>query len=319
MASMLGLALRDTGLGLRDLTSLVRCADDAGYSSVWAPEVGSRDALFLAGLYGSITHNVTVGTGVVPLYSRKVVSLALSVAAAAEASDGRFILGLGTGHRFSTEAWYEARWHNPRDRLRDTVEVLRAILAGQRVEHTGTLSVNGFHLGSTPPHVPIYIGALTPSSLRLAGQIADGVILNWLPPEACEKSALLVREAAADAGRSVRVLAYVRTAVVEDPDEDHDARTALREQTYAYLSLPAYAGSARKAGLGREVDAMSSGNEHATAELVDALCAWGDSASVASKLGEFREAGLDEVVVYPVPFGDDPAGSVLQTIRSVKL
>src|SRR5438132_4624279 len=113
---MLGLALRDTGLSLRDLTALARCADDAGYATVWAPEVGSRDAIFLAGMYGSATNNIGVGTGVVPVFARKIVSLALSVAAAAEASDGRFILGLGAGHKFATEAWYEARWHNPRER-----------------------------------------------------------------------------------------------------------------------------------------------------------------------------------------------------------
>src|SRR5438132_1024619 len=202
---MLGLALRDTGLSLRDLTALARCADDLGYNAIWAPEVGSRDAIFLAGVYGSATNNVTVGTGVVPVYSRKIVSLALSVAAAAEASEGRFVLGIGAGHRFATEAWYEARWHNPRERMRDTVHVLRAILSGERVEHAGDLAVNGFHLGTTPPFVPIYFAALTPSTLRLAGEIADGVILNWLPPEGVEKASLLVREAAADAGRTVKV------------------------------------------------------------------------------------------------------------------
>jgi len=315
---MLGLALRDTGLALRDLTALARCADDIGYASLWAPEVGSRDAIFLAGAYGSATHTISVGTGVVPVYSRKIVSLALSVAVAAEASEGRFILGIGAGHRFATEAWYESRWHNPRDRMRDTVQVLRAILTGERVEHAGELAVNGFHLGTTPPFVPVYLAALTPSSLRLAGEIADGVILNWLPPEGVEKAALLAREAAADAGRTVRVIAYVRTAVIEDPAEEHDARTALHEQAYAYLSLPSYANSVRKVGLGRELDAMASGHEKAVDALVGSLCASGDAAAVAKKLAEYRDAGLDEVVVYPVPFGDDPAESVLQTIRGAK-
>jgi alkanesulfonate monooxygenase SsuD/methylene tetrahydromethanopterin reductase-like flavin-dependent oxidoreductase (luciferase family) len=315
---MLGLALRDTGLSLRDLTALARCADDLGYSSIWAPEAGSRDAIFLAGLYGTHTRRASVGTGVVPVYSRKIVSLALSVAAAAEASEGRFILGLGAGHRFATEAWYEARWHNPRERMRDTTEVLRSILAGERVSHNGELSVNGFHLGATPPPVPIYFAALTPLTLRLAGEIADGVILNWLPPDGAEKASLLVREAAADAGRSVGVSAYVRTAVVTDPALEHDANIALREQTYAYLSLPAYANSVRKVGLGRELDGMTSGHEKSLAALVDALCASGERDAVRAKLDEYREAGLDEVIVYPVPFGDAPTESVLETIRSAQ-
>jgi alkanesulfonate monooxygenase SsuD/methylene tetrahydromethanopterin reductase-like flavin-dependent oxidoreductase (luciferase family) len=127
-----------------------------------------------------------------------------------------------------------------------------------------------------------------------------------------------VREAAADAGRTVTVAAYVRTAVVEDPAEEHDARVALHEQTYAYLSLPTYANSVRKVGYGRELDAMAGGHEKAVDTLVDALCAWGQRDTVVEKLGAYREAGLDQVVVYPVPFSDDPAESVLQTIRGAK-
>jgi 5,10-methylenetetrahydromethanopterin reductase len=313
---MLGVAFRDTGLHIRDLVALARAADDAGYSSIWAPEVGSRDAIVLCGLYGQATKKASVGTGVVPIYSRNATTLALSCAAAAEASDGRFILGLGAGHRFTAEAWYEGHWHKPRTRMRELVDVVRRILSGERVTHNGLLHVNGFHLGSTPPAVPIYLGALTPPSLRLAGEIADGVILNWLPPEGIEKAALLAREAAADAGRKIRVIAYVRTAVVDDPNDVHDARVALREQTYAYLTLPTYANSVRQVGFAKELDDMAAGNEHAVDNLVDALCAGGDTASVRQKLIDYREAGVDSVIVYPVPFGDQGAESILHTIRS---
>src|SRR5581483_8799371 len=178
---MYGVALRDTGLHLRDLLALVRAADDAGYSSIWAPEVGSRDAIVLASLYGSVSKHATVGTGVVPIYSRNVAALALSAAAAADASDGRFILGLGAGHQFPTEMWHEAKWEHPRVRMREMIEVLREIFAGERVTHDGAVKLIGFHLGSTPPQIPIYMAALSPASLRLAGEVADGVILNWLP------------------------------------------------------------------------------------------------------------------------------------------
>jgi len=313
---MFGVALRDTGLHLRDLLALVRAADDAGYSSIWAPEVGSRDAIVLAALYGSVTKRATVGTGVVPVYSRNVAALSLSAAAAADASDGRFILGLGAGHQFPAEMWYEAKWDKPRTRMREMIEVLRAIFAGERVTRNGGVKLNGFHLGSTPPAVPIYLAALSPATLRLAGEVADGVILNWLPPEGIEKAALLIREAAADAGRRIRIISYVRTAVVEDTQKEHAVREALREQTYSYLSLPAYANSVRRVGYGRELDAVSSGGEKAVDTLVDVLCAMGDRATVKSKLETYQQAGLDSVIVYPVPYGGDPAESVLETIRT---
>ncbi len=314
---MFGVALRDTGLHVRDLLALVRAADDAGYGSIWAPEVGSRDAIVLSALYGSVTKRATVGTGVVPMYSRNVAALSLSAAAAAEASDGRFILGLGAGHQFPTEAWYEAKWSQPRARLREMIEVLREIFAGERVTHNGSIQLNAFHLGSTPPAIPIYIAALTPASLRLAGEIADGVILNWLPPEGIEKASFLVREAAADAGRRVRIISYVRTAIVEDAKQEHAAREALREQTYAYLSLPAYANSVRRVGYGRELDAISSGGEKAVDTLVDALCAMGSTDHVKATLARYEEAGLDSVIVYPVPYGEEPAETILETIRAV--
>lgn len=314
---MLGVALRDTGLRLSDLVALARAADDAGYSTVWAPEVGSRDAIVLSALYGSATRRTSVGTGVIPVFSRNVGALSLSAAAAAEASDGRFILGIGAGHRYTAEAWYGGKWHKPRARMRETVEVLRRIFAGERVSHNGTLRLDGFHLGTTPPTIPIYFGALTPASLRLAGEVADGVILNWLPVDGIEKAALLAREAAADAGRRVRVVAYIRTAVVDDPRNEHDARVALREQTYAYLSLPTYANSVRQVGFGRELDDMAAGRDRALDVLVDALCAWGSPEKVGETIDVYRRAGIDSVVVYPVPFGDDPAASILRTVRAL--
>jgi probable F420-dependent oxidoreductase len=314
---MFGVALRDTGLPLGDLTALARAADDAGYSSIWSPEVGSRDAIALSALYGQATRRATIGTGIVPLYSRNVASLSLSVATAAEACEGRFVLGLGAGHSFAAQAWYGAKWHRPRTRLRETVDVLRRVLGGERVSHNGELKIAGFHLGSNPPAVPIYLAALSPASLRLAGEVADGVILNWLPPEGIEKAALLAREAAADAGRRVHVISYVRTIVVEDPSDEHIARGALREQTYSYLSLPNYANSVRTVGLGREIDAMTSGKEPAVDTLVDALCAFGDASTVRKKLDSYTDAGLDSVIVYPVGFGDDPAAALLHTIRAL--
>jgi alkanesulfonate monooxygenase SsuD/methylene tetrahydromethanopterin reductase-like flavin-dependent oxidoreductase (luciferase family) len=314
---MLGLALRDTGLTITDLATLARAADDAGYSSIWAPEVGSRDALLLATLYGSQTRRAAVGTGVLPVYARNVVALALGVATAAEASGGRFILGLGAGHRFPAEAWFGATWNSPRALLRETVEVLRRILRGERVSHDGRIHVEGFHLATTPPHVPVYLAALTPGSLRLGGEIADGVILNWLPTEGMERSALLVREAAADAERRVQVIGYLRVAIAEGPDQEREAWTAMRDHTYSYVSLPAYANALRKTGLGHQLDRLNDGHDRALDPLVEALCACGTPETVRDRLDEFQKAGLDTVVIYPVPYGDDPAASILRTLRAI--
>ncbi|HVE91038.1 MAG TPA: LLM class flavin-dependent oxidoreductase [Actinomycetota bacterium] len=314
---MLGVALRDSGLGLRDVCVLARAADDMGYRSIWFPEVGSRDAIALASLVGQQTHKASVGTGVVPVFSRNVVSLCLAAATAAEATEGRFVLGLGAGHQFTTEAWFDRDWSHAKTRLRETVEVARRILAGERVTHHGQITVDGFHLGCEPPRVPIYLAALGPATLRMAGEIADGVLLNWLPPDGMERAGLLAREAAADAERSVKVMGYVRVAVTEGPDQREEAEQALREHTYSYSILPSYAASMRSAGLGDAVDRLGSGDDSGLGKLVDSLCCWGDADIVRSDLTRFEESGLDATILYPVPFGDDPAQSILRTLRAL--
>lgn len=313
---MTGVALRDTGLALADLTALARAADDCGHSSIWLPEVGSRDALALAAILGPQTQQARIGTGVLPVYARNAVALALGAATAAEAARGRFILGLGAGHPFTAQSWFDATWTHPRARLREVVEVTRDILAGERVTHHGSFTVESFHLQTPCPPVPIYLAALTPASLRLAGEIADGVILNWLPPSGVERAALLVREAAADAGREVKVLAYVRAAAVEDEEATDVARRALREHTYAYVSLPAYANSLRQVGLGPRLDRLADGDDGVLGELTEMLCLLGDTDAIRDGVAAYGEAGLDDVIVYPVPYGDEPAVSVMRTVRA---
>lgn len=316
MGGMLGLALRDTGLGLHDVGLLARGADDAGFESLWIPEVGSRDALVVAALVGCQTRRATVGTGVVPVFSRNPVTLALAAATAAESSGGRFILGLGAGHPFTAQAWYSSPWRHPRTRLREMIDVVRRILAGERVSHHGEVRVDGFHLASIPPHVPIYLAGLTPGTLRMAGEIADGVLLNWLPPEGMHRCGFLVREAAADAGRTVRVAGYVRVAAADEPDQLEEAQAAVREQAYMYAMMPAYAASLRQAGLGDAIDAIAAGDERALDTIVDATCLVGDRDVIRKGLHGYEQAGLDMPIVYPVPYGDDPAESVLHTLRT---
>lgn len=314
---MRGCALPDTGLALGDLIALAKAVDDLAYDSIWVPEFGSRDAILVAALMGAETKRARVATGVVPVFARNPVSLSLAAASAAEAARGRFVLGLGAGHRRTAEGWYGATWSDPRDRLGETVEIVRAILSGKRVNHDGELRVDGFHLPQTPPPVPIFLGALTPETLRTAGRIADGVLLAWMGPEAAERASLLAREAAADAGRRIQVAAYIRCALVDEDDDERLARTAARELTYTYLSLPAYARTAREAGFGEDIDRLGAGDDRPLGRLTNAFTVIGDAESVRAGVAAFEDAGVDLPIVQPIPFGERPAESVLRTTRAL--
>lgn len=310
------MSLRETGLALGDMGALAKAAEDGGYDSVWFPEVGGRDAFVICGLAAHATDRIAVGTGVVPMMSRSPVAIALAAATLAEASGGRFNLGLGAGTSYTAHAWYDAEWKRPRHRLAETVRVVRAILSGERVTSQSDVRVDGFHLPGPCPPVPIYVGALTPGSLRLAGRVADGVLLNWLTPPGAQRAGLLARESAADAGRDLTVCCYLRVALAETEDDLHKARRVVREQVYLYARLPSYNASMRQSGLGPLLDRIDGSDEKALDDLAGELTAVGSAGRIRKAVQALRDAGVDCPIVYPVPYGDEPAVSAVRSLRA---
>jgi alkanesulfonate monooxygenase SsuD/methylene tetrahydromethanopterin reductase-like flavin-dependent oxidoreductase (luciferase family) len=121
--------------------------------------------------------------------------LAQSAASMAAAAPGRFVLGLGTSSDVIVENWNGIAFADPYARVRDTVRFLRAALAGEKVtEEHETFSIRGFRLGvEVAEPVPIVIAALREGTLRLAGRIGDGAIINWLAPDDVTRVAAIVR------------------------------------------------------------------------------------------------------------------------------
>ncbi|MGZ5292508.1 MAG: LLM class flavin-dependent oxidoreductase [Actinomycetota bacterium] len=297
---------RGTAFALRDAfpwptyTGLARTAEALGYRAVFLPEIAGRDAFAaLTGLAGE-TGGLLLGTGIVPMTSRSPRVTAMGVATVHERSGGRAILGLGTGPgRAGALAALEAQVGELRELLRPD----------------GGLSLR---LPSPPP---IWIAALGPRSVALAGRIADGVLLNWCTPERVAEARAAVRTAAEAAGRdpeAITIAAYVRGSLGGDPE----ARLgALRAAAGEYASYPAYARQFAAMGLADEAAAAGAahlaGAPQAVPEaLVRAVCLPGDPSEARARLDAYREAGADLPVVYPVPTHDDAAGSVEATLRA---
>jgi 5,10-methylenetetrahydromethanopterin reductase len=182
-----------TAVALRDplrwpaFAGAARLAEELGYGGVFLPEIGGRDTLAaLTGLAGE-TSRMLLGTGVVPMGSRSPTLTAMAAATVQERSGGRAILGLGTG----------AAVPGALDRLRALVGELRRLF-----EHEVSLAV--------PAPVPIWLAALGPRALRLAGEVADGVLLNWCPPDRVAQARAAVSEAATAAGRDPSDLGVAR-------------------------------------------------------------------------------------------------------------
>jgi alkanesulfonate monooxygenase SsuD/methylene tetrahydromethanopterin reductase-like flavin-dependent oxidoreductase (luciferase family) len=298
-------ALRDP-LPWGDLSAIVRAAEAAGYTALFLPEITGRDALVTLGTLAGETRDLVLATGIVPMGSRTPLLTAMAAATVHERSGGRLVLGLGTG----------AAGPGALGRLRETILGLRALLAGEAFERLGEAVQLSLDPGSP---VPLWISALGPKAMRLAGEVADGVLLNWCPPERVAFARERVAEGAAARGRDpaeVTCSVYVRSWVGGD---EGAAMPALQAAAGQYASYPAYARQFDEVGLGEEARAAAEAHradrpEEVPHALVRAVCAIGEAAP--ARIAAYREAGADLPVVYPVPVGE-PSASIERTLLAL--
>lgn len=217
--------------------SQLRRIEALGYQDLWSAEAMGYDGFTPLALASQWTSSVRLGTAIVPVYTRGPALLASSAASMADAAPGRFVLGIGTSSNVIVEEWNGIAFDRPYQRVRDTVTFLRAALAGEKVtEEYDTFSVSGFRLGTVSEHQPpIMVAALRQQMLRLAGRIADGVIINWLGPDDVTKVVKVVRDAAS--GQQREVVARLFVIVTEDRDA---ALATARRAIAAYLNVPVY-------------------------------------------------------------------------------
>jgi alkanesulfonate monooxygenase SsuD/methylene tetrahydromethanopterin reductase-like flavin-dependent oxidoreductase (luciferase family) len=297
-----GFAIRDP-LPWRDLSAIVSSAEQAGYRALFLPEILGRDALVTLGMMAGETRRLLLGTGVIPMRSRTPRLTAMAAATAHERSGGRLILGIGTG----------GSGRGALDALRATVSEVRTLLAGEPDQDGEQLSLDP---GSP---LPIWVSALGPRAMRLAGEIADGVILNWCTPERIASARARIAEGADAAGRDpadVAVSVYVRAWVGGDEGE---AISALKAMAGQYASFPTYRRQFDEMGLGPQASVAGQAHRAGRPEdvpevLVRTVCAVGDEAR--DRMEAFGDAGADLPIVYPVATAD-AAASVRGTLLAL--
>ena len=228
-------------LSLGELSDLAEEANRLGFASMWTPSVAVPEAFHVCSAWSQRTSQITgssirTGIGVIPAAKMwKLESLANNAATLGQISGGNFVLGLGTGGA-GVDYWSTAGLPDrPIAIMRDYVTVLRALLAGEEVTYSGpAISVDRLSLGARFPKVPVYLAALGPQMLRLAGHVADGASLNWATPAQIAWSSDLLTEAAASVGRQrdeLTLSMYIRVCVDEDVDA---ARRAFAMQVLGY-------------------------------------------------------------------------------------
>jgi probable F420-dependent oxidoreductase len=271
---------------------------DLGYTDVWSAEVDGADGFTPLALAAAWTPSLNVGTAIAPAYTRGPALLAQTVASLADAAPGRFFFGLGASSDVIVERWNGIPYVDPYRRTRDTLRFLRAAISGDRVDFAGDhFSVQGFRLSRPPEQIPpIYLAALRPGMLHLAGREADGAILNWLSGEDVEK-------AIAEVGAGKEIVARIFVCPSEDAEV---ARAIGRRMIATYLNVQGYAQFHRWLGRGPVLEPMwtawNSGDRRGALDaipdsLVDELFVHGSFDACRAHIARYVEHG----VTVPVP------------------
>ena len=217
-------------------------AEQAGVSSLWIPEVWGYDALTGLAYLAAKTSSIQLGTFVVQLGSRSPALLATSALSLQELSGGRFILGVGTSGPRVMEGWHGVRFRKPVQATRETIEIVRTVSRGDRLEHAGEIyplplpDSRGSALKPMvrPQHVPVYIASMGPRNLELTGELADGWLGNAFIPEAAEVFLAPLRDGARRAGRGLDELDLVAPVALEFHDDRASADAAARRHADGY-------------------------------------------------------------------------------------
>lgn len=307
---------------------LAATVEEAGFASLWTNEASGRDALLTCQAWAAATERLEVGVGVLPLWTRTPAQFAMAAATLQEATAGRFLMGIGVSHPGTMEPWHGADFRKPLTAARELLTILDQLLAGEAADVRGeVLSAARFRLGITPRPAPPrrYLAAMGPRMLALAGESAEGVLLNWAGAEEVARAGGAVRQSAADHGVATpEVATYVRVAVDEDRDA---ARAALAREIGRYAALPAYAAHLERQGFGQAVEDVKAAFKDRGPEAVpgalddDVLLSLGwygtpdDDPSEA--LRTYEDAGLDHLVARVVVTGDEAAAAVERTVAAL--
>ena len=288
---------------------VARRAEDLGYESLWIADVGGPDPFVVAAAAAAVTSRVRIGTAVIPAYTRTPPVIAGAAASCAELAPGRFVLGIGASSENIVQNWSGVPFRRPLARVRETVTVVRDILAGKRTDFAGrTLESRGYRLlMKTPdPPIPIHVGALMPPMLELAGEIADGVTLNMMPVEAVPRMIEHIRAGAARAGRDPSSLEIVARFQVCVTDDKATARNLLRGAFGPYFATSVYNRFVDWCGFhdeAREILAGWQTKDRARVaagvndEMLDRIGILGSAAECRERIAAFREAGVTTPMV----------------------
>jgi alkanesulfonate monooxygenase SsuD/methylene tetrahydromethanopterin reductase-like flavin-dependent oxidoreductase (luciferase family) len=307
MAERLGLAVIP-GVGWRanEIQTIAREAEDAGFDAIFATEV-NNDVMATAQLMGTATRRIQVGTWIANIYLRHSYACAQGAALIADATDGRFVLGLGVSHPPVNKALGIE--------MGDAPSVLRRYVTSVRSWLKGEGPATHLPQRPTARPVPLYVAAVTSRTVELAGELADGIMPFLWSAERVKKSKGWVDRGRAKASGlgKVDVTLGLPTFVGDDLK---GMREAARANLGLYTTFPFFQRLFRASGFAAEAEEMEKGGGGAALSdrILDAVCLTGPMARCREQLAAFRSAGVD-LPILVAPIGVDATRGVIKAFR----
>ena len=317
------------GMSPQDVVECVKLAEELGYESAWVAEGHGGDQFSVLPACAVATERIKLGTSITSVYVRSAPTIAMAAASVDYFSNGRFILGLGTSHKVQVEPEHGLEFTRPVQRLRECVDIVRAILKDSDVNYHGEIyDIDRFDLWFEPlrKEIPIYVAAVFPKMLEVCGEISQGAILTWCTLDHAESAARHVGIGARNAGRAagdVEVVSLLPCAVSENRDAARDLR---RQPIASYAGrFPRYRKLMVDAGFPEEIEdvrvAWQGGRiqealDLVPAGLIDKIGLIGTADECRQKLADYRKAGITLPIVSPRFMGAGAKEKAWEIIRT---
>jgi probable F420-dependent oxidoreductase len=306
-----------------------RAEREWGYPAIWMAETAGPDSFSLAGAMAVSTSTIEIGTAIVAVYNRTPAVLAMSAATLAQLSNNRFILGLGSSSHAIMRDWNGCDFREPLGHVRESVAIVRQALGADKTEFSGKhFRSNGLRLGAKPTQpMRIYLAGLREKMCELAGEVGEGLIINFQPASAMPQILAAYRRGAAKAGRDGthdEVVCRFQVCVTNDRAK---ARGLVRMAFGGYLSAPVYNAFLAWCGFEEEAKAIAEGfakKDRAavaaaiTDEIVDRIAIIGSADECKEQIAGFVKAGVTTPVIAPLATSREEALRIYETFAPAK-
>lgn len=290
---------------------VARTAREAGIESLWIGEMATFDAFALATAIGGANPGLRLKLGPLPISVRTPAGLAFGAGSVAALTGCPVDLALGASSPVIVAGWHDRDWRHAATRMRETVQALRPMLRGERVDQDGDLvRSHGFRLRRPLPDARIGMGVFGPAMTRLAAEVADDIVLNLATPDRVAAVREQIDRQAASVGRPAPHLTVWVTAAVDPGDAAHRQTAG---QLAVYLAPPGYGEMFSDAGYADIVAQARAGARRAELaaaiplDMIARFGAVGSARQVTDRLHAYLRAGADTVAVVPAT-ADDPDG-----------